>query len=241
MIFAAGLGTRLRPLTDHTPKALVEVDGEPMLARTARSLVAAGARRLVINVHHHAEQVVRFVEQQDGFGVETRISREPDEPLETGGGLRAASELFRGTCPIVIHNVDVILAAPVASLVETHQRSGALVSLAVMQRETQRFLLFDDQGLFGRVDQRNDVRLEARAAVGTERALPFCGVHIASPDLLGRIEEQGRFSITATYLRLAAEGARIAPLPVDGHFWADIGTPVTLARAEEWLRQRGDL
>ena len=159
MIFAAGLGTRLRPLTDHTPKALVEVAGEAMLARTARSLVAAGATRLIINVHHHAEQVIRFVDAHEGFGVDTRISHEPDEPLETGGGLRAARSLFRGDVPIVVHNVDVLLDAPLLALIEQHRASGALVSLAVMQRDPQRFLLFDEEGLFGRVDQRKDLRL----------------------------------------------------------------------------------
>ncbi len=239
MIFAAGLGTRLRPLTNHVPKALVEVAGETMLARTARTLVEAGATRLIINVHHHADQVIRFVEEHDGFGVEVRISHEPDEPLETGGGLRAARAHFRGDRPVVLHNVDVILAAPLPALIKEHVASEALVSLAVMQRETQRFLLFDDAGLFGRVDRRSDTRLVAREAEGVEQAWPFCGVHVASPELLERIEERGRFSITATYLRLAAEGARIAPLSVDGSFWADIGTPETLVRAEQWLQREG--
>jgi NDP-sugar pyrophosphorylase family protein len=239
MIFAAGLGTRLRPLTNEIPKALVEVAGEPMLARTARTLVEAGASRLIINVHHHADQIIRFVEENDRFGVDVHISHEREEPLETGGGLLAARTLFRGDRPIVVHNVDVILAAPLPGLIEAHVASQALVSLAVMQRDTERCLLFDDVGLFGRVDRRSDLRLVAREVVGTEQAWPFCGVHIASPELLTRIEERGRFSITASYLRLAAEGARIAPLPVDGHFWADIGTPETLARAEQWLQREG--
>ncbi len=112
MIFAAGLGTRLRPLTDETPKALVEVGGDPLLEHVATRLVEAGVERLVVNVHPFADRIRRFVRERADFGVEVAISEEPERPLETGGGLRHARTLLRGEGPILLHNVDVLTDLP---------------------------------------------------------------------------------------------------------------------------------
>lgn len=126
MILAAGLGTRLRPLTDRIPKALVEVAGVPLLERVARALIAAGTHRLIVNVHPHADQVVRFLEERDGFGVEVRISFEEEvEPLETGGGLRAAAPLFEKEVPFFLHNVDVVSDLGLRAMYEAHVRAAA--------------------------------------------------------------------------------------------------------------------
>jgi NDP-sugar pyrophosphorylase family protein len=191
MIFAAGRGTRLGALGERSPKALIEIAGLTMLERTVRSLVAAGARRIVVNVHHHADRIERFVTGCD-LGAEILLSREPERPLETGGGLLHARDLFHRDAPILLHNVDVICRADLRGLVEAHSRSGALAMLAVNERETSRTLLFDDLGLVGREDRRCAQRREVRPPQGTVRALAFAGVQVCAPAILDLIEEQGR-------------------------------------------------
>jgi NDP-sugar pyrophosphorylase family protein len=222
MIFAAGLGTRLGAIGARTPKALIEVAGQTMLERTSRRLAAAGADRIVVNVHHQADRIERFLREHD-CGVEILLSREPQRPLETGGGLWHARELFRRDGPILLHNVDVITDADLGALLAAHRESGALATLAVNARETQRYLLFDDAGLFGREDRRHGLRLESRPPRGAVHTLAFAGVHVASPELLDRISERGVFPIMDSYLRLAAEGHTIAPWLLAGGLWLEIG------------------
>ena len=154
MIFAAGRGTRLGALGASTPKALIEIAGRTMLEHVVGRLRAAGAQRVVVNVHHHGEAIERFVAAHD-LGVEILVSREPEGPLETGGGLLAARGLFRREGPILLHNVDVLTDADLGALVAAHRGGGALATLAVAERETQRYLLFDDAGLCGREDRRH--------------------------------------------------------------------------------------
>lgn len=230
MILAAGLGTRLRPLTDDLPKALIEVGGRTLLERVAERLVEAGADRLVINVHHHAERVVRFVRQWDA-GVEVRICREEPEVLETGGGLLHAREHFREDAPFFLHNVDVLSTADLGAMYAVHQGWGPLATLAVGSRDATRPLLFDERGLYGR--QRADGGLErARDPSGRMRELGFNGIHVVDPrifELMG--PERGRFSIISVYMRLAALGERIAPWDMGKTVWMDVGTPERLVRA----------
>ena len=236
MIFAAGLGTRLRPLTNTIPKALVPVAGVPMLERVARRLIDAGADRLVINAHHHAEQVARFIEERNGFDVDCRLSVEEGEPLETGGGLRRAYELghFRGDRPVVVHNADVLTDFPIEGLLADHHATGALATLAVMDRDKSRALLFDDEGLCGAVG-RDGTTTMSRRARGEIRHLGYCGVHALAPELLTRISETGVFSIVWTWLRLVREGAAIREHRIDGSRWIDIGSPEKLAEANAAL------
>jgi NDP-sugar pyrophosphorylase family protein len=237
MLLAAGLGTRLRPLTEHIPKALVEVGGVPILERVARSLIAAGADRLVVNAHHFADRISEYVESRHGFGVEVHVSREPDQPLETGGGLLRAAPLLRRDAPFFLHNADVLTDLPLVEMYEAHLRAGALASVAVMSRETSRYLLFDDEGLLGRADEHKGLRLEVRTAIGEVRPLAFAGVHVISPDMLDLITERGAFSILDPYLRLAGEGHRIVPYRIDGSYWNDIGKPDQLEGARRWLER----
>jgi NDP-sugar pyrophosphorylase family protein len=235
MIFAAGLGTRLRPLTDAIPKALVTVGGVPMLERVARRLVEAGATRLVINVCPFAARIEDFVVSRGGFGVECVISREAPAPLETGGGLLAAAPLLRGDGPVVLHNVDVIADLSVSELVAEARRTRSLATLAVMSRPSSRRLLFDDHGLFGRVDDRASLRAETRRPVGPVVSRAFCGVSVVDRRLLDRITERGSFSILTPLLRLAGDGERILPFDADGCQWIDIGRPADLERANRLL------
>jgi N-acetyl-alpha-D-muramate 1-phosphate uridylyltransferase len=232
MLLAAGLGTRLRPLTDHTPKALIEVNGVPVLERVALRLIEAGADRLIVNLHHLGEQIERYVAQRGGWSVEVVFSREADQPLETGGGLLHARHLFRGDAPFFLHNADILTDIDLGALYDAHRaRPDALATLAVMERPTSRFLLFDDDGLFGRTDERAGLEIRVREPVGEARRLAFGGVHVISPEFFGLLTEAGAFSILDPYLRLAGEGRRILPFRVDGARWFDIGKPEQLERA----------
>jgi NDP-sugar pyrophosphorylase family protein len=234
MILAAGRGTRLGNLGESTPKALIEVGGCTMLERTARRLVDVGAGRIVINVHHHADAIERFLSTHD-LGVEVRVSREPDQPLETGGALLHARELFRREGPILMHNVDVACDADLVALLAAHEAEGALATLAVQDRETSRYLLFDDGGLCGREDRSRGLHVLARSPRGDVRALAFAGIHACSPELLELVTERGVFRIVDVYLRLAAAGHAIRPFPIGDALWLEIGNPERLEQARARL------
>jgi NDP-sugar pyrophosphorylase family protein len=234
MILAAGLGTRLRPLTDHTPKALLDVGGVPIIERVARRLIEAGADRLIINTAHLAQQIEDYVRARDGFGVETIFSREDPGPLETGGALLAAEPHFRGGAPFLLHNADILSAIPLGGMYAAHLAAGdPLASLAVLDRPTSRRLLFDDDGLLGRTDEGKGLDLRVRPPAGEVRAVPFAGIHVISPRIFGLLTERGAFSILDPYLRLAGAGERILPFRVDGHTWIDIGRPEQLEEARQ--------
>lgn len=237
MILAAGLGTRLRPLTADRPKALVTVHGEAMLGRIARRLVDAGAGQLVINTHHFAEQIVQYVEQHEGaWGVPVRLSHEAEAPRETGGGLAQARHLFRPDRPVLVHNVDVVTDADLAALIQAHVAGDVEATLAVKARDTTRRLLFDDRGLLGREDDTRSLRRLARTAVGTVVGLPFSGIHVASPRLVATLREDGAFGIFDAYLAAVETGAVLAPWRMDASAWFDMGKPEGLAQAEAFLR-----
>ncbi len=236
MILAAGLGTRLRPLTDHTPKALIRVAGVPMLERVARRLVDAGVDHLIINVHHHADQVVDYVDRRDGFGVDVRLVHEVERPLETGGGLKHARAHFRGG-PFLVHNVDVISDMDLAGMVRAHQDAGALATLAVQDRPSSRFLRFDDSGLQARVDRSAGRVDTARPVHGDTRDRAFAGIHVISPGLFDLMTEDGVFSIIEPYLRLAGAGYRILPYEMTGDLWLEIGDPERLEAARRFPRR----
>lgn len=230
MILAAGLGTRLRPLTDRVPKALVEVGGVPMLERIARRLVAAGADRLIVNVHHHADQVERFLEEAD-LGAAIEISHEPERPLGTGGGVKSAAGLFRRNAPFYLHNVDIVTDADLEAIYADHRSDERLATLAVGRRETSRCLLFDRDGLYGWANEDTGESEAVRDPVGETERWPFAGIHVVEPALLDRLEEDGAFSIVAVYLRLARAGHRIAAWDVGEATWMEVGNPERLERA----------
>lgn len=231
MILAAGLGTRLRPLTHDIPKALVPVGDQSMLERVARRLIDAGCDRLIINVHHLADQILRCLDEHDNFGVDVAVSVEPDHALETGGGLKNAESLFRKNQPFFVHNSDVFTGINLNELYRTHSDGNALATLAVREAETNRFLVFDeDQNLCGYGDRDGDEHI-TRTPKGRTKRLDFCGVQVISPDIFALTTETGAFSIINTYLRLSKEGHRIQPHRVDGATWIDIGKPESLDEA----------
>ncbi len=234
MIFAAGLGTRLGEIGRSEPKALLEVGGATMLEHVCGRLVAAGVDRIVVNVHHHGDRIEAFVRDHD-LGAEVLVSREPERPLETGGGLAHARSLFRRSGPIFLHNVDVITGADLRGMYAATVGSRALAVLAVNERPTSRHLLFDQDGLFGRLDARNGTRIEVRDPRGTTRAWAFAGVHVIAPELLDHLTESGVFSILEPYLRLAGEGRRILPFPLGDALWLEVGTAERLESARRVL------
>jgi MurNAc alpha-1-phosphate uridylyltransferase len=234
LILAAGLGTRLGEIGRDTPKALIEVGGFTMLEHAARTLTRAGADRLIVNVHHHADRITAFIESTK-LGAETRISVETDRPLETGGALVHARAHFRGDAPFLLYNVDILTDADLAAMYAAHVAGGSLATLAVGTRPSRRRLLFDEIGLYGRTDERRDLRIEARPSSGDTHERSFAGIHVISPALLDLIEERGHFSILEPYLRLAGVGHRISEWSIDGSLWVDIGTPERLADARRVL------
>ena len=236
MVLAAGLGTRLLPLTADRPKALIEVGGKTLLERTVSRLVEAGCDRIVVNVHHHAERVAEAAAALDS-DADIVISREPDRPLETGGGVKHARDLLRGDRPVLIHNVDVISSVDLSALVTDHRHSGGLATLAVNRRPSSRQLLFDEHGLCGRQDLRSGIAEWCRIPRGTPRRVAFTGIHVVAGELPRMLSEEGAFSIIRSYLRLAASGAELRDRDVTGAEWMDVGTPDRLEAARaRWER-----
>lgn len=231
MILAAGLGTRLRPLTDDRPKALVEIAGRTLLEITLRRLAAFGIREVIVNVHHFADMVAEYLKKNGNFGLRIEISRE-DVLLDTGGGLKKAAWFFGGSAePFVLHNVDVVSTIDLGRMVEFHQKNQALATLAVQDRETSRYLLFDEHNqLCGRRAGRDQAAEIVRPAAKT-KALAFSGIHVLAPRFLGMMTEQGVFSIVNSYLRVARQGENISAFRADEYYWRDLGKPENVMQA----------
>jgi len=237
MVLAAGLGTRLRPLTDDRPKALVEIESRTLLEITLARLRAFGVREVIVNVHHFADMIVDYLWEKQNFGMRIEVSCE-DALLDTGGGLKQATWFFledgrERDEPFLLHNVDVLSNIDLGRMVQFHKAHQALGTLAVQERKSSRYLLFDQQGqLCGRRFEREQRTELARPADPVE-LLAFCGIHVISPRLLGMMTEAGVFSIIETYVRLAAGNERIVAFRADGHYWRDLGTVESLKQAEE--------
>jgi len=234
MVLAAGLGTRLRPLTDDRPKALVEINGRTLLEITLRRLRAFGIHDVIINVHHFADLVVAYLKQNGNFGMRIEISRE-DLLLDTGGGLKKAAWFFLSggdkDQPFLLHNVDVISTIDFGHMLRYQQETQSIATLAVQHRTTSRYLLFDEKGLLcGRrlVKAQTDERVRASEKT---REYAFSGIHVISPRMLSMISEEGAFSIISSYLRLAEEGHAISAFRADRYYWRDLGTPESVAAA----------
>jgi NDP-sugar pyrophosphorylase family protein len=239
MILAAGLGTRLRPLTDDRPKALVEIAGRTLLEIALSRLRTFGVREVIINVHHRAEMIVEYLKKNNNFGLGIEISRE-EILLDTGGGLKKAAYFFLGDSgehPFIVHNVDVISTIDLTKMVRFHIESQALATLAVQDRESSRFLLFDQRlQLRGRTPAR-ETKVEA-AGSAKEQGLAFCGIHVISPRFLSLMIEEGVFSIISVYLRLASEGEKIVGYRADEYYWRDLGKPENVEKAARDLQQK---
>ena len=237
MIFAAGLGTRLKPLTDTMPKALVPVGGQPLLWHVVMKLKDVGYERIVVNVHHFAQQIIDYLKANNNFGLDIRISDETGGLLETGGGIKKALPLFDATEPILIHNVDIL-----SNLDLTALPTDAPL-LVVSQRQTKRYLLFDEEmRLQGWTNIEtgemkgpvaNSQRLTANSQL---KRLAFSGIHLFHPSLAPLLDEwPDRFPIMDFYLKACADhlirGYEASDLRL-----MDVGKLDTLHDAEEFLR-----
>jgi NDP-sugar pyrophosphorylase family protein len=239
MILAAGLGTRLRPLTDNKPKALVELGGRTLLEITLERLRSFGVSKVIVNVHHFPDLVAEYLQANANFGMRIAVSREA-VLLDTGGGLKRAAWFFgedRSDEPFLLHNVDIVSTIDFKEMVDAHKKSGALTTLAVQERTSSRQLLFDQAGrLCGRRAGR-DVADEIATPGKDLRPLAFAGIHVISPRLLQMMTEDGVFSIIDSYLRLARDGERIQAFRADQYYWRDLGKLENLKQAEQDLAQ----
>jgi NDP-sugar pyrophosphorylase family protein len=241
MILAAGLGTRLRTLTDHRPKALAEVAGRTLLEIALARLRSAGIGEVIINVHHFADMMVEYLQRNHNFGMRIAVSRE-EVLLDTGGGLKNAAYFF---CPgpdspdepFLLHNVDVVSTIDLPRMVRFHTDHQALATLAVQERKSSRYLLFDQQlQLCGRRSGTEGETEIVRAAPAELQPLAFCGIHVISPRLLGKMREEGVFSIITSYLDLAARGEKILAFRANEYYWRDLGRPEDLLQAAKDLQ-----
>ena len=237
MIFAAGLGTRLRPLTDHKPKALVEINGVTMLERVLRRVIDAGCDDIVVNVCHFGEQIIDFLAAKNNFGVTIHISDEREALLDTGGGVLAARQWLEGDGDILIHNADILTDFNLNSMMEFHAQSGADATLLVKPRNTARYLLFEQDKMCGWTNvQTGEVKPQGLVYDAEKmQALAFGGVHIISPSIFNTLEHyssEPKFSITPFYIdncnSLKIKGYQ----PKESYQWFDIGKPETLTLAE---------
>jgi NDP-sugar pyrophosphorylase family protein len=240
LLFAAGLGTRLRPYTDDRPKALVEVAGIPLLQLHLERLSTAGFTRVVVNIHHFADRMEAFLRSRE-WGMEVLISDERDLLLETGGGLLKAMPHFGDAQQLLLINVDVLTNLDLRGLWQSHISQGAEATLASRDRKSSRVLLWDDQlRLSGwRNTEKSEERI-VRPDAGALTPLAFSGVHILSADLVRRmallpLAQQRKFSITDAYLDLAGQGADIRAFRHDTDFWMDVGRPEHLEQAAQHL------
>lgn len=237
MIFAAGLGTRLKPYTQDMPKALVPVAGKPMLEHVIDRLKQSGVHEIVINVHHFPQQILDFLQSKQNFGIRIEISDESEALLSTGGGLQKAAWFFDDGQPFLVHNVDIISDVDFAQMYRFHQETASLATLAVSERNTSRYFLFDEnhrlRGWKNKITgEVKPPSLDSRSL----RELAFSGIHIISPAIFPKITETGKFGIPDVYLRLALEN-RISGFEHAAANWIDMGKAEELEQAEHLIRK----
>ena len=236
MILSAGLGTRLKPWTDHHPKALAVVNGKTLLQRNIEYLQQYGIKEVVVNVHHFAQQIIDAVNENNGWGSDVKISPETDQPLETGGGLLHAASFLEGSPAIVLMNVDILTDLHLGAMLNFHFSKKPLATLATTDRITSRYFLFDKN------DQlcawRNTKTGEEKSAFplsGNEVAKAFSGIHIIDPKIFSLITQSGKFSIVDTYLGLMNTNAILSFDHSQSKF-IDVGKPESVKEAEGLFR-----
>lgn len=239
MIFAAGLGTRLKPLTDTKPKALVEVNGKTMLEHAITKLKHFGVDEIIINVHHFSNQIIDFLKQNKNFEIKIDISDESKQLLDTGGGLMKVEKFLDKTESFFVYNVDVISDIDLGAMYRKHINTGSIATLAVQQRETSRYFLFnDDLKLIGWKNTNSDKQIISRGASDNNLTpLAFSGIHVISPRIFKLVKIAGKFSMTDVYLKLSTF-QRINGYRHDNDFWIDLGKPENIKEAEKFLQNK---
>ncbi len=236
MVFAAGLGTRLNEETREKPKALVKIGGKPLLQHAIEKLKKEGFSEIVVNVHHFSELVIEFINSYD-FDISVLVSDETGKLLDTGGGLKKAAPFLAGDEPILIFNVDILSNLNLQKPIEVHLQSGALATLVVRNRQTQRYFKFDhEKRLVGWINKKTGekiVSVPENFENATEMA--FSGIHVVSPEIFKLMPANDRFSITNFYLELA-KNHLIKGYFDESELWMDVGKPEELAKARKLLQ-----
>ena len=233
MILAAGYGTRLKPLTEKIPKALIKIYDKPLLELVIRKLIATGVKEIIINVHHFAEQIEDFLNTENNFGIHIELSKE-SEILGTGGGLKKAAWFFDEKKPFFLHNVDILSTINLAEMYDFHLQKKSLATLALKQRQSKRFFILDENNFIcGHEDVSKQRRRIKRNPAGEIRLMPFSGIHVISPQLFKFIERTGAFSIVDIYLDLIEKGLPVIGYRADKFFWKDIGKMNTLTEVKK--------
>ena len=232
MLFAAGLGTRLKPFTDHHPKALAKVNDVTLLEHNIRYLQRAGITDVIVNVHHFADQIEHILRGQLGFGSNVTISDEREEVLETGGGLKKAAPYFKGEQDFLVMNVDVLTNLDLAAFIRAHQASGSIATLAVMNRSSSRYFLFGEQmQLCGwQHNGTGEQRISRPSALLSPFA--FSGIHVINQELLELMPPEGKFSMVDVYLE-AAKTRQITGYDHSNDLFLDVGKPESLEKAAQ--------
>lgn len=242
MIFAAGLGTRLRPLTNDRPKALVEVGGKTMLERVIIKLAEAGFDDITVNVHHFGEKIIEFLERNENFGLNIHISDERDMLLDTGGGILKAQPFLDGDEPFLVHNADILTDIDLKAMYQRHVESGAMATVLVKDRITSRYFVFDDDYRLQGWINKSTGETRPTAFIHREglHELAFGGIHVISPSIFEPLEEysqgQAKFSITPFYVDECHTHLIKGYVQDSPYTWLDVGKPETLVQAEEVLK-----
>ncbi len=231
MIFAAGLGSRLKPWTDHHPKALAVVNGKSLLQRNIEYLQKHGIQDVIVNVHHFADQVMDAIKKNNGWGSQVTLSDETDMVLETGGGLKKAAWYFNDGNDFVVMNVDILINMDLTDMIRQHKEQNPLATLAVSDRETSRYFLFDEKHILSgwRNVKTGEEKIVRDAGNLIQKA--FSGIHVIHPLLLSAIKQDGKFSMVDVYLDLAKEHI-ISSYNHTGANMIDVGKPESILKAE---------
>lgn len=236
LILAAGLGTRLHPITLHSPKALAKINDLTLLEVLILKLKRFGIKEVIINIHHFADQIVDFIEEQKQFGIEIVFSDERNELLDTGGGIKKAEWYLSDGKPFLVHNVDVISSVDLNDFAAYHQKSGSIATLAVRNRDTSRYFLFNENDIlcgWKNISTSEQIITNPSSMI---HPLAFSGIHIINPDIFDLIDRTGRFSIVDEYLRLSAD-YKICAYKHNNTLWMDLGKVENLKQAENIIDQ----
>ena len=244
LIFAAGLGTRLRPLTDDRPKAMVEIAGKSMLQHVIERVAAAGFDDITINIHHYGQMIIDFLEENNNFGLNIHISDERGLLLDTGGGILKARQWLDGDEPFLVHNTDIISTLDLKAFYDYHVEHDALATILVKERQTQRYFLFNDEDrLCGWINKATgEIKPDPEKLAGkTLHEMAFGGLHVISPRIFPELERyhrrcgEDKFSIVPFYIGMCSHHLIHGYHPDSDYQWQDIGKPETLAQARELL------
>ena len=245
LIFAAGLGTRLKPLTDDRPKAMVEIAGKPMLQHVIERVAAAGFDDITINIHHYGQMIIDFLERNDNFGLSIHISDERGLLLDTGGGILKARQWLDGDEPFLVHNTDIISTLDLNAFYDYHCHHDALATILVKERKTQRYFLLDENDrLRGWTNKATgEVKPDNGKIEGMKlHEMAFGGLHVISPRIFPELERfhrkggEDKFSIVPFYINMCSHHLIQGYHPDSDYQWLDIGKPETLAQARELLQ-----